>query len=114
MVTKQDPRMLKLASALIMASAISACGDTPQQGQLVYNDVDTGRILPEPQFAAREKCYGIALAQRNDCAAGKDTNCAGTAEKDYMPDRWQYVAMGECVTKGGSLTPAEDVYQSEK
>jgi uncharacterized membrane protein len=112
MVVKQDPRILKLASALILASAVSACNNEP--GQRTYSDVDTGKTLPEPQFAAREKCYGIALAQRNDCAAGKDTNCAGTADKDYMPDRWQYVAMGECVTKGGSLTEPEDVYKSEK
>ncbi len=113
MAPKQDPLLLKIASALIFASAVSACGNN-EQGQRVYSDVDTGKTAPAPQFAAREKCYGIALAQHNDCAADKGTDCAGTADKDYMPDRWKYVAMGECSAKGGSLTEPEDVYKSEK
>ncbi|RYE89814.1 MAG: DUF2282 domain-containing protein, partial [Oxalobacteraceae bacterium] len=32
---------------------------------------------------AVEKCYGVALAGKNDCAAGPGTSCAGTAAKDY-------------------------------
>jgi uncharacterized membrane protein len=112
MVANHDPRIFKLASALILAGSLSACNNDP--GRIAISDADTGKILPEPQFAAREKCYGIALAQRNDCAAGKDSNCAGTAETDYMPDRWQYVAMGECADRGGSLTEPETVYKSGK
>jgi uncharacterized membrane protein len=112
MVAKHDPLVLKLASALILAGSLSACNN--DGGKIAYSDVDTGKTLPEPQFAAREKCFGIALAQNNDCAAGKDSNCAGTAEKDYLPDRWQYVAMGECADLGGSLTEPETAYKSEK
>jgi uncharacterized membrane protein len=29
--------------------------------------------------AATEKCYGIAMAGKNDCAAGPGTTCAGTS-----------------------------------
>jgi uncharacterized membrane protein len=116
MGANHDSRLSKLASTLIAISALSACnGDgNAEQGKLAFSDVDTGKVAPEPNFATREKCYGIALAQKNDCAAGKGTNCAGTAEKDYMPEHWQYVAMGECTAKGGSLTEPEDVYKSEK
>jgi uncharacterized membrane protein len=58
----------------------------------------------------QEKCYGIALAGKNDCQAGPGTTCAGTAKKDYQGNAWKFVAKGTCVTmktpdgKGGSLT----------
>jgi len=29
---------------------------------------------------AKEKCYGIALAGQNDCAAGPGTTCAGSLQ----------------------------------
>ena len=31
-----------------------------------------------------EKCYGVALAGKNDCAAGAGTTCAGTSKVDYQ------------------------------
>lgn len=94
--------MLKtLASALICMGALVACEKAPQTIQ--YDVQDKGLTLPEPQKAAREKCYGIALAQYNDCAAGPGTNCAGTATKDMMPDRWKYVPAGECERLNGKL-----------
>jgi uncharacterized membrane protein len=43
-----------------------------------------------------EKCYGVALAGKNDCQAGPGTTCAGTAKKDYQGDAWKYVAKGTC------------------
>ena len=57
-----------------------------------------------------EKCYGIALAGQNDCAAGPGTTCAGTAKVDYQGNAWKYVPKGTCTTmktpKGmGSLEP---------
>jgi uncharacterized membrane protein len=56
-----------------------------------------------------EKCYGVALAGKNDCAAGAGTTCAGTSSSDYDPHAWKYVAKGTCegirTPKGhGSLT----------
>lgn len=56
---------------------------------------------------AKEKCYGIALAGKNDCAAGPGTSCAGTSTADYQGDAWKYVAKGECVKMGGTLTAHE-------
>lgn len=51
-----------------------------------------------------EKCYGVALAGKNDCAAGPGTSCAGTSTIDYQGNAWRYVPAGTCVKLGGSLT----------
>ena len=34
---------------------------------------------------AMEKCYGVALAGKNDCAAGPGTTCAGNFGKGRLP-----------------------------
>ncbi|QDX26901.1 DUF2282 domain-containing protein [Sphingomonas suaedae] len=57
-----------------------------------------------------EKCYGISLAGKNDCAAGPGTSCAGTSKTDYQGNAWKLVKAGTCTTiktpKGnGSLKP---------
>lgn len=59
--------------------------------------------------AETEKCYGIAKAGQNDCAAGPGTTCAGTSKVDYQGNAWKMVPKGTCTTtktpKGtGSLT----------
>jgi uncharacterized membrane protein len=58
---------------------------------------------------AKEKCYGISLAGKNDCAAGPGTTCAGSSKVDYQGNAWTYVAKGTCTSiktpRGtGSLT----------
>jgi uncharacterized membrane protein len=50
------------------------------------------------QKPAMEKCYGVAMAGKNDCAAGPGTTCAGTAAKDYQGNAWVLVAKGTCTT----------------
>jgi uncharacterized membrane protein len=55
--------------------------------------------------AAKEKCYGIALAGHNDCKAGAGTSCAGTSTVDYQGNAWKLVAKGACVKMGGTLAP---------
>ncbi|MCU0897259.1 MAG: DUF2282 domain-containing protein [Burkholderiales bacterium] len=62
--------------------------------------------------SAMEKCYGVSLAGKNDCAAGPGTTCAGTSKVDYQGNAWKNVAKGTCTTiktpKGmGSLTPVK-------
>lgn len=49
------------------------------------------------QAAAKEKCYGIALAGQNDCAAGPGTSCAGSAKMDYQGNAWKLVKKGSCI-----------------
>ncbi|KUR78982.1 DUF2282 domain-containing protein [Novosphingobium sp. FSW06-99] len=61
---------------------------------------------------AMEKCYGVAHAGQNDCAAGPGTSCAGTQKTDFQGNSWKLVKAGTCTTiktpKGnGSLTPRE-------
>lgn len=58
----------------------------------------------------KEKCYGVAMAGKNDCAAGPGTTCAGTAKTDYQGNAFSLVPKGTCVSiktpKGnGSLQP---------
>ena len=65
-----------------------------------------GPAAPQP---GADKCYGVALAGKNDCAAGAGTSCAGTSTVDYDAHVWKYVAKGTCESmatpKGhGSLT----------
>ncbi len=67
---------------------------------------EAGPAKPQP---GADKCYGVALAGKNDCAAGAGTSCAGTSTVDYDPHAWKFVAQGTCekmtTPKGhGSLT----------
>jgi uncharacterized membrane protein len=59
---------------------------------------------------AMEKCFGVALAGKNDCKAGAGTSCAGTSKANYQGNAWKLVKAGTCTSiktpKGnGSLTP---------
>lgn len=59
-----------------------------------------------------EKCFGVALAGQNDCAAGPGTTCAGSSTTDYQGNAWKLVPAGTCTTietpNGmGSLEPIE-------
>jgi uncharacterized membrane protein len=47
---------------------------------------------------SNEKCFGVALAGQNDCAAGEGTTCAGTSKVDYQGNAWKMVPAGSCVT----------------
>ena len=52
----------------------------------------------------REKCYGIAKAGQNDCAAGEGTTCQGTSTVDGQKNAWILVPAGLCEKLvGGSL-----------
>jgi len=72
------------------------------------NSMSGGMMAKKP--AETEKCFGVAMAGHNDCAAGAGTTCAGTSKVDYDGKAFKEVARGTCVTiktpKGmGSLTP---------
>jgi len=54
------------------------------------------KAAPAPAQPGADKCYGIALSGKNDCAAGAGTTCAGTSTVDYDPGHWKYVAKGSC------------------
>jgi len=56
---------------------------------------------PTPSFTA-EKCYGIAAAGKNDCAATGSHSCAGEAKIKNDPASWIYVPTGTCQKISGA------------
>jgi uncharacterized membrane protein len=58
---------------------------------------------PTPNFP-NEKCYGVAKAGKNDCAANGHA-CQGHAKADQNGKEWIYLPSGTCErVVGGSLT----------
>lgn len=45
----------------------------------------------------KEKCFGIAKAGENGCAAGPGTTCAGSSTVDYQGNAWTLVDAGTCL-----------------
>ena len=88
------------ASALAGAVAMAISGAT------LIASTDTAS-------AATEKCYGVAMAGKNDCAAGPGTTCAGTSKVDYQGNAWKTVDAGTCTSmeveggRMGSLEPLD-------
>ena len=72
---------LALGSALAMAAAPAAAADE------------------------KEKCFGVAMAGKNDCAAGAGTTCAGTSKTDYQANAWKYVPAGTCASMKSMTSP---------
>jgi uncharacterized membrane protein len=46
----------------------------------------------------QEKCFGVALAGKNDCAAGPGTSCAGTSKVNYQGNAFVLVDKGTCTS----------------
>jgi uncharacterized membrane protein len=61
-----------------------------------------GATFAADQGKDKEKCYGVAKAGKNDCAANGHS-CAGQSKVDNDPTEWKYVPKGECEKMGGSL-----------
>lgn len=71
-------------------------------------------LSASPASAAKmDKCYGVALAGENDCAAGPGTSCEGTSTVDYQGNAWKLVPAGTCEStevdggRTGSLEPLD-------
>lgn len=78
---------MSTANMMLAAFTLSAL----TAGVAMAADKDMGK-------AEMEKCYGVALAGKNDCKAGPGTSCAGTSKTDYQGNAWKYVPKGTCVT----------------
>ncbi|MDQ3446054.1 MAG: DUF2282 domain-containing protein [Pseudomonadota bacterium] len=90
-----------IVTALAVAALTSGVALAQTQEQKAMDD--------KAKMADKEKCYGVAKAGKNDCAAGPGTTCAGTSKVDFQGNAWSLVAKGSCTTiktaKGtGSLT----------
>ncbi|MDM7943404.1 MAG: DUF2282 domain-containing protein [Hydrogenophaga sp.] len=57
------------------------------------------------QSADKEKCFGVALKGKNDCAAGPGTSCAGTSKVDYQGNAWSLVPKGSCEKTASPKSP---------
>ena len=75
MLSKTLPATAILATALSLAAAAAHADST-----------------------AMEKCYGVAMAGQNDCAAGPGTTCAGTQKVDYDGAHFKLVPAGTCLS----------------
>ena len=56
----------------------------------------TATFATQAAAQAKEKCFGVSLAGKNDCAAGPGTTCAGTSTVDYQGNAWTLVDKGTC------------------
>ncbi|MGB0934991.1 MAG: DUF2282 domain-containing protein [Alphaproteobacteria bacterium] len=84
---------LILSSALLGALTLSGCKKA---------DDNNGEAIS----TKNEKCYGIARAGKNDCAAEGNNSCAGTQTVDSDPKGWMYTPKGLCEKiVNGSLEP---------
>jgi len=62
---------------------------------------------PVPQPTGSEKCYGIAKAGKNDCAAGVHS-CAGQGTRNRDKASFVYLPAGACEKiAGASTTPGK-------
>ena len=55
--------------------------------------------------AKMDKCFGVAEAGKNDCAAGAGTSCAGTSKTKDQADAWKLVPAGTCTKTPSSTSP---------
>ncbi len=69
--------------------------------------------VQQANAAGMDKCYGVALAGENDCAAGPGTSCEGTSTVDFQGNAWKLVPAGTCENisvdggRDGSLAPLD-------
>ncbi|MBI6909525.1 DUF2282 domain-containing protein [Pseudomonas palleroniana] len=55
--------------------------------------------------ADMQKCFGVAEAGKNDCAAGAGTTCAGTSKVKDQANAWKLVPAGSCAKTPSSTSP---------
>ncbi len=57
------------------------------------------------QSTDKEKCFGVSLKGKNDCAAGAGTSCAGTSKVDHQGNSWLLVPKGTCEKTASKTSP---------
>ncbi len=82
-------------SAMLGAAALAVAAGTAFAADMKKDE------MAKP---ASEKCYGVAKAAKNDCAAGAHS-CAGQATKDFDKTSYVLLPAGVCgKLAGGNLT----------
>jgi uncharacterized membrane protein len=88
MTNNANPSLSAAALALALGSALSLAA-APMAAQAADGD----------------KCFGVAMQGKNDCAAGAGTSCAGTSKKDYQGNAWKLVPKGSCEKTASPTSP---------
>ncbi|MEP0390645.1 MAG: DUF2282 domain-containing protein [Erythrobacter sp.] len=83
---------IALAAAAGLAAACSGAADAPAAAEAGAETEEVAATDAD----AKERCFGVSLAGKNDCAAGPGTSCAGTSVVDYQGNAWTYVDAGTC------------------
>jgi uncharacterized membrane protein len=82
---------LQTTSAALAAALVTALAIAP--------------AVSTAQTAEKEKCYGVAMKGKNDCAAGPGTTCAGSSKTDHQANAWSYVPKGSCEKMPSKTSP---------
>ena len=61
--------------------------------------------LPAHAADDMEKCFGVAMKGKNDCAAGAGTTCAGTSKVNDQANEFKLVPKGTCEKTASSTSP---------
>jgi uncharacterized membrane protein len=85
--------MSRTLSSAVLASAVATALASMASAAPLSEDQ-----VKQAMDAGMEKCYGVALAGQNDCAAGPGTTCQGTSTVDYQGNAWKFVDGGTCAT----------------
>lgn len=88
-----------LTASLAATGIAHAEGMTMSDDQMKAKQADTKAQVASGKM---ELCFGVALAGKNDCAAGPGATCAGTSTKDYDGAFFKLVPTGTCT---GIKTP---------
>ena len=86
----RNPALTAAALAAVLASTLLGAATPAQAGD---------------KAMAKERCYGVAMAGKNDCAAGPGTSCAGTSKSDYQANAWKYLPAGTCTKTASKTSP---------
>jgi uncharacterized membrane protein len=81
-----------VSSAVLAGALATALASLASAAPLTEAEVQ------EAMSKGMEKCYGVAMAGQNDCAAGPGTTCQGTSTVDYQGNAWKFVDGGTCAT----------------
>ena len=96
-----------IARALLTGATLAAMGTQvaagPNEQLTIADDAPEAVKTAFAQWVAgespsgrKDKCYGIALAGENDCAAGAGTSCEGTSTVDFQGNAWTLAPKGSC------------------
>ena len=87
-------------TSLVVAGALTAA--------LASTAVTTDAAAKKGGKQATERCFGVAKAGANDCAAGPGTSCQGTSKVDGQKNAYIYVPAGTCEKLVGGSLEAQD------